>query len=166
MVNVRDYDVVVVGGGIVGLSTAMALIKAYPKTRIVVLEKEPDIALHQTGHNSGVIHAGLYYRPGSQKAGFSVNGGKKLRNFCDENDISYELVGKVVVATSDAVIPALENRPMCVYRSTCRDRAVCTGCAGYSMSCHRDRGLFQGCPCLFFHYAGASSHAGFRDTSY
>jgi len=109
MGNARNYDVVVVGGGIVGLSTAMALIKAYPKTRIVVLEKEPDIALHQTGHNSGVIHAGLYYRPGSQKAGFSVNGGKKLRNFCDENDISYDLVGKVVVATSDAEIPALEN---------------------------------------------------------
>jgi len=76
MGNVRNYDIVIVGGGIVGLSTAMALIKAYPKTSIVVLEKEPAIALHQTGHNSGVIHAGLYYRPGSKKAEFSVNGGK------------------------------------------------------------------------------------------
>jgi L-2-hydroxyglutarate oxidase len=109
MGNVRNYDVVVVGGGIVGLATAMALKKSYPKTKIVVLEKEDGIALHQTGHNSGVIHAGLYYRPGSQKAGFSVNGGKKLRNFCDEHDIPYELVGKVVVATSDAEISALEN---------------------------------------------------------
>lgn len=109
MGTIRNYDIAVVGGGIVGLSTAMALIKAYPKTRIVVLEKESGIALHQTGHNSGVIHAGLYYRPGSQKAGFSVNGGKKLRKFCDENDIPYDLVGKVVVATSDAEIPALET---------------------------------------------------------
>lgn len=109
MGDVRNYDVVVVGGGIVGLSTAMALIKSYPKTRVVVLEKESGIALHQTGHNSGVIHAGLYYRPGSQKAEFSVNGGKKLRKFCDENDIPYDLVGKVVVATSDAEVPALEN---------------------------------------------------------
>jgi len=109
MGDARNYDVVVVGGGIVGLSTAMALIKSYPKTRVVVLEKESGIALHQTGHNSGVIHAGLYYRPGSQKAEFSVNGGKKLRKFCDENDIPYDLVGKVVVATSDAEVPALEN---------------------------------------------------------
>ncbi len=109
IVNPRNYDVVVVGGGIVGLSTAMAIIKSYPKTKIVVLEKESGIATHQTGHNSGVIHAGLYYRPGSHKAEFSVNGGKKLRKFCDENGIPYDLVGKLVVATSDNEIPALEN---------------------------------------------------------
>ena len=104
-----QFDITVIGGGILGLATAMTLTKRYPRHRVGVLEKEGEVAAHQTGHNSGVIHSGLYYRPGSQKATFCVAGARALRDFCDEHGITYELVGKVVVATDEGEIPALEN---------------------------------------------------------
>jgi L-2-hydroxyglutarate oxidase len=102
-------DVIVVGAGIIGLATAMELSGRYPKLHITVLEKEPSVASHQTGHNSGVIHAGLYYRPGSYKANLCVQGARSLRQFCDEHQIKYKLVGKVIVATQDEELPALET---------------------------------------------------------
>ena len=94
-------DVVVVGGGILGLATAHALIRRLPGISVVVLEKENTVAAHQTGHNSGVIHAGLYYPPGSLKASLAVRGGERLVDFCADHGIAHDRCGKLVVATSD-----------------------------------------------------------------
>ena len=103
------YDFVIVGGGIVGLSTSMALGERYPKARILVLEKENQVAFHQTGNNSGVIHSGIYYKPGSFKARFSREGCRSMVQFCQEHGIDHEVCGKVIVATSPEEIPRLEN---------------------------------------------------------
>jgi len=102
-----DCEVAVVGGGIVGLSTAYALSRADPGARVIVLEKEPELAAHQTGHNSGVVHSGLYYRPGSLKARYAVEGGRELGEFCREHGLPYETTGKLVVATDSAELPRL-----------------------------------------------------------
>src|SRR5215831_1291782 len=104
-----QYDLTIIGGGIIGLATALKITEVYPRTRLLVLEKEPKLAQHQTGHNSGVIHSGLYYRPGSLKARTCVSGGKALIEFCDQNGIPYERCGKVVVATSSEELPRLEE---------------------------------------------------------
>ena len=100
-------DVVVVGGGILGLATAHALIRRLPGISVVVLEKENTVAAHQTGHNSGVIHAGLYYPPGSLKASLAVRGGERLVDFCADHGIAHDRCGKLVVATSDDQRPQL-----------------------------------------------------------
>jgi len=105
----RQYDVVVVGGGIIGLATSMKLTQDFPNLKVAVLEKEKEVAQHQTGHNSGVIHAGIYYAPGSQKANFCSTGGKLLRDFCDEYEIAYDMCGKLIVATDDSEVPQLEE---------------------------------------------------------
>ena len=105
----KKVDITIIGGGILGLSTAMQLSKKLPNSKIVVLEKEEKLAVHQTGHNSGVIHSGLYYRPGSQKASFCVDGASALRTFCDENSIPYDLVGKLVVATNEDELGRLDT---------------------------------------------------------
>ncbi|WP_372350317.1 L-2-hydroxyglutarate oxidase [Streptomyces sp. KL116D] len=102
-----DGDVVVVGGGIVGLSTAYAVSRAAPGTRIVVLEKEPGPARHQTGRNSGVIHSGIYYRPGSLKARFAVGGAAEMVKFCAEYGIEHAVTGKLIVATERDELPRL-----------------------------------------------------------
>jgi L-2-hydroxyglutarate oxidase len=101
-------DFVVVGGGIVGLSTARALLEHHPGARLLVLEKEGGWARHQTGHNSGVIHSGIYYRPGSYKARFCREGARTLVEFCRERGIEYEICGKVIVATEPDELPLLE----------------------------------------------------------
>ncbi|HWR97657.1 MAG TPA: L-2-hydroxyglutarate oxidase [Candidatus Methanoperedens sp.] len=101
-------DVIVVGGGIVGLATAHRLLQARPRLRLLLLEKEPRLAAHQTGNNSGVLHAGLYYRPGSEKARLCVAGLRQLVAFCREHGIPHEICGKVVVATSAEELPRLE----------------------------------------------------------
>nr|WP_307805199.1 L-2-hydroxyglutarate oxidase [Streptomyces sp. VRA16 Mangrove soil] len=98
---------VVVGGGIVGLSTAYAVSRAAPGTRVVVLEKEAGPALHQTGRNSGVIHSGIYYRPGSLKARFAVRGAAEMVKFCAEYGIAHEVTGKLIVATRRDELPRL-----------------------------------------------------------
>ena len=103
------YDLTIIGGGIVGLATALKLGAAYPRARLLILEKESDLARHQTGHNSGVIHSGLYYRPGSVKARSCVAGRKTLLEFCDRHSVPYEICGKVVVATSAEELPRLEE---------------------------------------------------------
>jgi L-2-hydroxyglutarate oxidase len=102
------YDVAIVGGGIVGLATAMALAESSP-AQLVVLEAEDRIAAHQTGHNSGVIHSGLYYKPGSLKARNCVEGRELLYRFCQEHGIPFERCGKLVVATRPTELPALEE---------------------------------------------------------
>lgn len=103
------YDYIVIGGGIVGLSTGYALTRRYPQAKILVMEKEDRLAFHQTGHNSGVIHSGIYYKPGSLKARFSKEGGDALRRFCDQHGIAYDMCGKVIVATEQEELPLLEN---------------------------------------------------------
>ncbi|MEV6649914.1 L-2-hydroxyglutarate oxidase [Streptomyces sp. NPDC051219] len=100
-------DVVVIGGGIVGLSTAYAITRLAPGTRVTVLEKEPGPARHQTGRNSGVIHSGIYYRPGSLKARFAVQGAAEMVKFCTEHDIPHQVTGKLIVATDRAELPRL-----------------------------------------------------------
>lgn len=102
-----DCDVLVIGGGIVGLSTAHALSRLAPGTRVVVLEKEPGPARHQTGRNSGVIHSGIYYRPGSLKARFAVRGAAEMVKFCAEHGIAHEVTGKLIVATERTELPRL-----------------------------------------------------------
>ncbi|HBB30562.1 MAG TPA: L-2-hydroxyglutarate oxidase [Cyanobacteria bacterium UBA8803] len=103
------YDFAIIGGGIVGLSTGIALGRRYPKARLVVLEKENSWAYHQTGHNSGVIHSGIYYKPGSFKAKFSREGNRSMVEFCQEQGIDHEVCGKVIVATKEKELPLLDN---------------------------------------------------------
>lgn len=103
----HDCDIAVIGGGIIGLSTAYALGVAAPNTTVMVLEKEPVLAAHQTGRNSGVIHSGVYYRPGSLKARFAVRGAAELVTFCTEHNIACEVTGKLIVATERAELPRL-----------------------------------------------------------
>ena len=102
------FDFVVIGGGIVGLSTARALLGRHPGARLAVLEKEGGWARHQTGHNSGVIHSGIYYKPGSLKARFCLEGARALVEFCRERGIDYEVCGKIIVATEPGELPLLD----------------------------------------------------------
>jgi L-2-hydroxyglutarate oxidase len=102
-----DCDVLVIGGGIVGLSTAYAITRRAPGTQVMVLEKEPGPARHQTGRNSGVIHSGIYYRPGSLKARYAVRGAAELVKFCAEYDIAHAVTGKLIVATDRDELPRL-----------------------------------------------------------
>ncbi|MBJ6133026.1 L-2-hydroxyglutarate oxidase [Ochrobactrum sp. Q0168] len=101
------YDYCLVGGGIVGLATALTIVRQEPSARILVLEKENAVAMHQTGHNSGVIHAGIYYQPGSFKAELCRAGERMTKQFCDENNIAYRVPGKLVVATNDMEVQRL-----------------------------------------------------------
>ncbi|MCX2726037.1 L-2-hydroxyglutarate oxidase [Thermomicrobium sp. 4228-Ro] len=101
------YDVIVIGAGIVGLATAREILQRRPRLRLAVLEKESRVAAHQSGHNSGVIHSGLYYRPGSLKARACVAGAAKLIRYCEERGIPYRLIGKLVVATTPDEVPRL-----------------------------------------------------------
>jgi L-2-hydroxyglutarate oxidase len=103
-----DFDLAVIGGGIVGLSTAMQMTERFPGISIAVLEKEPALARHQTGRNSGVIHAGVYYQPGSLKAQFCREGVEETTQFCRERGIAYEQCGKLLVATEAAELPRME----------------------------------------------------------
>ncbi|MFL5731049.1 MAG: L-2-hydroxyglutarate oxidase [Cytophagaceae bacterium] len=103
------YDIVIIGGGIVGLATALRLKEANAGLKIVLLEKEEKLAKHQTGNNSGVIHSGIYYKPGSLKATNCINGYHQLIDFCNKNGVKYELCGKIIVATDKKELPALEN---------------------------------------------------------
>ncbi|OGR29704.1 MAG: hydroxyglutarate oxidase [Desulfuromonadales bacterium GWC2_61_20] len=105
----ENFDVVVIGGGIVGTATALALTATHPGLKLALLEKEAHLACHQTGHNSGVIHSGLYYKPGSLKAQNCTAGRDALYAFCAEHAIPHQRCGKVVVATRDEELPALDE---------------------------------------------------------
>jgi L-2-hydroxyglutarate oxidase LhgO len=102
------YDLAIIGGGIVGLATTLSLLQQHPNLKAIVVEKEAQVAAHQTGHNSGVIHSGIYYKPGSLKAQLCVSGARKMEAFCEENNIPYNLIGKVIVATSPDELPRLQ----------------------------------------------------------
>ncbi|MBC6368052.1 L-2-hydroxyglutarate oxidase [Algoriphagus sp. AK58] len=103
------YDIVIVGGGIVGLATGYKILKSRPDLKVAILEKENQLAKHQTANNSGVIHSGLYYKPGSLKATNCINGYHELVKFCQEEKIPYEITGKVVVATREEQKPLLDT---------------------------------------------------------
>ncbi len=104
-----NFDVIIVGGGIVGLATALRVLQARPRTRLLLLEKEPRLARHQTGNNSGVIHSGLYYKPGSLKASNCRRGYHELLEFCRDQGVPHEICGKIVVATGPEELPRLEE---------------------------------------------------------
>jgi (S)-2-hydroxyglutarate dehydrogenase len=104
-----QFDCAIIGGGIVGLATASTLSRRQPGCSIVVLEKDADLATHQTGRNSGVIHSGIYYKPGSYKARFAREGNASMVEFCREHGIKHEICGKVIVATENDELPRLEN---------------------------------------------------------
>lgn len=105
----KQYDIAIIGGGIVGLATAWKLLETQPGLKLAVLEKESAIASHQTDRNSGVIHSGIYYKPGSAKAINCVKGYGMLLSFCREYDVSFDLCGKVIVAVGEHQIPTLEG---------------------------------------------------------
>jgi (S)-2-hydroxyglutarate dehydrogenase len=102
-------DTLIVGGGIVGLATAYRLLERYPDKKVIVLDKEAEVAHHQTGHNSGVLHSGIYYKPGSLKAINCREGKKAMEAFCAAENIDYEICGKVIVALDDSELPALNR---------------------------------------------------------
>src|SRR4030095_11020696 len=103
------YDIAIIGGGIVGLASAWKILEKNKGIQLVVLEKESDIATHQTDRNSGVIHSGIYYKPGSSKAINCVRGSGMLIDFCREHGLSFELCGKVIIAGYDFELPVLEG---------------------------------------------------------
>src|SRR3989454_12707449 len=105
----QTSDITIIGGGIIGLATAMALTDRYPRARLTILDKEPKIAAHQTGHNSGVIHSGIYYKPGSLKAKLCVQGARLMKAFCTEHGIHWEPCGKLIVATDEQELPRLQS---------------------------------------------------------
>src|SRR5690554_6730677 len=108
-----EYDFCVIGGGIVGVATARALTHRYPGAGVLLVEKEAELGRHQTGNNSGVIHSGIYYAPGSLKARLCAEGEKRTKAFCRENNIAFEERGKLIVATSpveEQRLDALEER--------------------------------------------------------
>lgn len=113
------FDYVIIGGGIVGVSTAWQLQQRFPQKRIAIVEKESQFACHQTGHNSGVIHAGVYYQPGSLKAKFCKEGVQATIEFCKDNDIHYEQCGKLLVATN-----ALEQERMLALFERCTENGI------------------------------------------
>ncbi len=120
----KIYDVVVVGGGIVGLATVLKIKEAQPNLKVLLLEKENSVALHQTGHNSGVIHSGLYYKPNSLKATNCIEGYKMLVDFAQKEEIPFDLCGKIVVATRANQVPVLED----LYK-----RGAANGLSGFKM---------------------------------
>lgn len=105
----NTFDIAIIGAGIVGLSTAYNLLMREPGLKLCIIEKESGPAMHQTGHNSGVIHSGIYYKPGSLKALNCVKGYEMLLEFCSENSIPYEICGKIIIASEAEELPALEN---------------------------------------------------------
>jgi L-2-hydroxyglutarate oxidase LhgO len=106
---VRSYDVVVIGAGIIGLAVSRELLSRFPRLRLGVLDKEPSVGQHQSGHNSGVLHSGIYYAPGSLKARLCVQGQREVYAYCEQKGIPTDRCGKVIVASNESEIPRLEN---------------------------------------------------------
>ena len=102
-------DIIIIGGGIVGFATAYKILEANPSVKITILEKEAGPAFHQTGNNSGVIHSGIYYKPGSWKARNCVEGYNMLLEFCNQNQVQYEICGKIIVATEKNELSSLRT---------------------------------------------------------
>jgi len=142
-----NFDFVVVGGGIVGAATMYKLAKAFPDKKIALVEKENLLADHQTGHNSGVIHSGLYYTPGSLKARNCVQGRRELVAFCQEHGIAHDVCGKVVVATDESELPFLEKIYQTGLKNKIEGLKKITGeeIKEYEPFCEGIAGLFVAC---------------------
>ena len=117
-----EYDIAIIGGGIVGLATAYQIGLDAPSSKIVILEKEPAVARHQTGRNSGVLHSGIYYKPGSLKAKNCLSGKESMVRFCEQESIPYALCGKVIVATDESELPGLQK----IYERGLANGVACT----------------------------------------
>jgi L-2-hydroxyglutarate oxidase LhgO len=104
----QQFDLVIIGGGVVGLSTALHMLHTFPQLRLLLVEKEDRVARHQSGHNSGVIHSGIYYKPGSLKARLCVTGRDAMVAFCAVHDIPYEICGKLIVAVTEDEVPRMQ----------------------------------------------------------
>jgi L-2-hydroxyglutarate oxidase LhgO len=107
--NPEHHDVIIVGGGVIGLAVALEIAKRFPRLRLLLLEKEAGVGRHQSSHNSGVIHSGIYYKPGSLKAILCVEGARRMVEFCRAHDLAYKICGKVIVATRPQELPRLEE---------------------------------------------------------
>src|ERR1041384_2074369 len=118
----RSYDVVIIGAGIIGLAVSRELLSRYPRVRLAVLDKEPSVGEHQTGHNSGVLHSGIYYKPGSLRAVNCREGKRAMEQFCAEHGVPYDICGKVIVAVDDAEVPRLLN----IYERGQQNGVVCS----------------------------------------
>ena len=105
----NDIDLVIIGGGIIGLATANEILTTKKNMNVVVLEKSSTVASQQSGHNSGVIHSGIYYKPGSFKAKFCVEGRRTMTEFCEENEIPVWTCGKLIVATKESDLPRIDD---------------------------------------------------------
>ena len=105
----NENDLVIIGGGIIGLAVANDIIKRNSNLKILLVEKDTNVASQQSGHNSGVIHSGIYYKPGSFKAQFCVEGRASMTKFCQENEIPVWTCGKLIVATKESDIPKIDN---------------------------------------------------------
>jgi L-2-hydroxyglutarate oxidase LhgO len=103
------HDVIIIGGGIVGLAVALEIVKRFPRLKLLLLEKEARVGQHQSGHNSGVIHSGVYYKPGSLKARLCVEGARAMLEFCRTHGIPHQICGKVIVATHKEELPRLQE---------------------------------------------------------
>jgi (S)-2-hydroxyglutarate dehydrogenase len=149
------YDVAIVGGGIVGLATARELLLRRPRLRLIVVEKEPTIAAHQSGHNSGVLHTGIYYAPGSLKARACVEGHRRLITFCEENNITVKLCGKLIVALDERELPRLDE----LYR-----RGTANGVEGLELvgpeRLHELEPFAAGIKAIFSPYTGIVDYVG------
>ena len=109
MIRLAERTIAIAGGGVIGLAVAYKLVQAFPGARIVLFEKEPEVGRHQSGHNSGVLHAGLYYKPGSLKARLAVSGIRQMKAFCRDYAIDHDECGKLVVACSEEELPRLKD---------------------------------------------------------
>src|SRR5271157_4265184 len=127
----RETDLLIIGAGIVGLATALEATRRYPEMCLLVIEKEDHVAAHQTGHNSGVIHSGLYYKTGSLKARNCLAGAASMKRFCQDHGVAFEECGKLVVATGPEEVPRLEQL---------HQRGIANGVPGLQML---DRGQFR-----------------------
>src|SRR5260370_16632279 len=107
--RLNSARIIIIGGGVVGLATALKAAKRFPSASITILEKESAVGQHQTGHNSGVLHCGLYYKPGSIKARLAVSGIQEMAAFCRENGVAHEICGKLVVAADESELPRLQD---------------------------------------------------------
>ena len=170
---IKEMRITIIGGGIIGLATALRLGQKLPGAFITVLEKEAGVGQHQSGHNSGVLHCGLYYKPGSMKARLAVTGIRQMIAFCQEHGIPHEVCGKLVVAATEDEVPRLNDlfergqqngltglRKLGCVRDA-RDRAACRRSGGYPRAGGRHRGLSSR-----LQYPGAMSRGSWRESGH
>ena len=134
------YNLIIIGVGVVGLAVALEITRRFPRHRLLVVEKEDRVAEHQSGHNSGVIHSGVYYKPGSLKASLCVSGAAAMLDFCREHGIPHNVCGKVIVATHEQELPGLEE-----LRRRGEANGLTFAATSWPISCGRSNHMQQAC---------------------